>query len=160
MKGRLAMKVIYPLLTSGMLALSITGAAVAEDGEQIVPCKDLPAAIMTAFAKAYPKATIKNCTREIEDGNTTYEVASREDNVGRDVLYNAEGNVIVVEETVSMSDVPKPVQRAFNKKFSKAEIILAEKLMRGSSVSYEFEIKVKGKIREIVFDSAGKEMEP
>jgi hypothetical protein len=40
----------------GMLALLITGTALAQDGEQIVPCKDTSPTVMTAFAKAYPKA--------------------------------------------------------------------------------------------------------
>jgi hypothetical protein len=61
---------------------------------------------------------------------------------------------------MAMSEAPESVQQAFNKKFSKAEIILAERLLRGTSVNYEFQIKLKGRIREVVFDSAGNELEP
>jgi putative PepSY-like beta-lactamase-inhibitor len=154
------MNVVYRMLTPGMVALSIAGTALAQDGEQIVPCKDLPAAVMAAFAKAYPTATIKECAKEVEGGKTSYEVASTENDVGRDVLYDPEGNVIVVEETIAVSDMPKPVQQAFNKKFPKGEVVLTEKLMRGSSVNYEFQIKEKGEIKEIVFDPAGNEVEP
>jgi hypothetical protein len=32
--------------------------------------------------------------------------------------------------------------------------------MRGSSVNYEFQIKEKGEIKEIVFDPSGKEVKP
>jgi hypothetical protein len=42
MKGSLAMNVVYRMLTPGMAALSIAGTALAQDVEQIVPCKDLP----------------------------------------------------------------------------------------------------------------------
>jgi hypothetical protein len=160
MKGNLAMNVVSRLLAPGMVALSIAGTALAQDGEQIVPCNDLPTAVMAAFIKAYPTATIKECAKEVEEGKTSYEVASTENNVGRDVLYDPEGNVIVVEETIAVSDTPKPVQQAVNKKFPKGEIILAEKLMRGSSVNYEFQVKDKGEIKEVAFDPLGNEVEP
>jgi hypothetical protein len=154
------MKVLHRMLAPGILALLLTGSALAEDGEQIVPCKDIPAVIMTAFAKAYPKATIKSCAKEAEDGKTSYEVASVENDVVRDVLFDPQGKVIVVEETLAISEVPKPVQRAVDKKFPKGEILLVEKLMRGSSVNYEFQIRDMGEVKEIIFDAAGNEVEP
>jgi hypothetical protein len=160
MKGTFAMNTVSCALAVLTLTISIGGVALAEEGEQTVPCKKLPIAVMKAFSKSYPKATIKNCSREVEDGKVSYEVASKEKAIGRDVLYDAKGNVIVVEETMAMSEAPEPVQQAFNKKFSKAEIILAERLLRGTSINYEFQIKLKGRIREVVFDSAGNEIEP
>jgi Putative beta-lactamase-inhibitor-like, PepSY-like len=154
------MKVLRHMLAPGIFALLATGNALAEDEEQIVPCKDIPAAVMTAFAEAYPKATIKSCAKEEEDGKTSYEVASVENDVGRDVLYDPQGKVIVVEETLALSGVPESVRRAVDTKFPKGEILLVEKLMRGSSVNYEFQIKDKGETKEIVFDAAGNEIEP
>ena len=154
------MNVRYRILSLGMVALSIAGSARAQDGEQAVPCNELPASVMAAFAKAYPSATIKECAKEVEGGKTSYEVASMENNVGRDVLYDPEGTVIVVEETIAVSDMPMLVQQAFNKRFPKSEIVLTEKLMRGSSVNYEFQIKDKGEIKEIAFDASGNEVEP
>jgi hypothetical protein len=66
MKGRLAMNVRYRILTLGIVALSIVGSALAQDAEQAVPCNELPASVMAAFAKAYPSATIKECAKEVE----------------------------------------------------------------------------------------------
>jgi hypothetical protein len=160
MKGKFAMNIVSCAFAVVTLAISMGGVALAAEGEQTVPCKKLPIAVMKAFSKSYPKATIKNCSREIEDGKISYEVASKEKAIGRDVLYDAKGNVIVVEETMAISEAPESVQQAFNKKFSKAEIILVERLLRGTSVNFEFQIKLKGRIREVVFDSAGNELEP
>jgi hypothetical protein len=154
------MKVLHWVLAPELLALLLIGSALAEDGEQIVPCKDIPAAVMAAFAKAYPNATIKSCAKEVEDGETSYEVASVENDVNRDVLYDPEGKLIVVEETIAITGVPKTVQSAVDKKFPKGEILLVEKLMRGSSVNYEFQIRDMGEVKEIVFDPAGNEVEP
>jgi len=161
-KGRRShvMKVLHWVLAPELLALLLIGSALAEDGEQIVPCKDIPAAVMAAFAKAYPNATIKSCAKEVEDGETSYEVASVENDVNRDVLYDPEGKLIVVEETIAITGVPKTVQSAVDKKFPKGEILLVEKLMRGSSVNYEFQIRDMGEVKEIVFDPAGNEVEP
>jgi putative PepSY-like beta-lactamase-inhibitor len=141
------------------LFVGLGGTAFAQDQEQIVQCKKVPVAVRSAFEKAYPKARIKGCAKELEKSKTAYEISSVEGKKGRDVLYYPDGRVIVVEETIAIGILPTPVKQAVHKKFPNGEIILAEKLMRGSAVTYEFQIKHKGKIVEIAFDPKGNEVE-
>lgn len=141
------------------LLVGLGGIAAAQDDEQAIQCKKLPAAVRSAFEKTYRAARIKSCAKETEKGKTAYEIASVEGNIGRDVLYHPDGSVIVVEETIAVDSLPTPVQKALHEKFPKGKIVLAEKLIRGSSISYEFQIRNKGKTVEIALDPQGNEIE-
>ena len=134
-------------------------AAKAEAGETKLEKKDVPAAVIAAFGKAYPKATMKGFSKEVEKGKTVYEVESVEGKMTRDATYSADGKVMVVEESVEMKDVPAAVQQALEKKYPKAKVNKAEKLMEGGTVGYEFKVTTaEGKKAEVKFDAAGKEV--
>lgn len=158
----LIIKLLDHTLAAAAVAFLLSGSpsASAQDEEQIIQCEKLPAAVRTAFATTYPKATIKGCAKELENGKTAYEIASVERGIGRDVLYDANGILIVIEETIADAGLPKSVREAARKKVPKGKIILAEKLTRGSSVTYELQIKGQGETMEIVFDAHGNELEP
>lgn len=142
-----------------LLVIDLAAIGFAEDQEQVIQCKKLPAAVRAAFEKTYPMATIKSCAKETERGKVAYEIASVDGNKRRDVLYYFSGKLIVVEETISIRNLPARVKQAVDRKFPEGAIVLAEKLTRGSSISYEFQIRHKGKTVEIAFDPRGKEVE-
>jgi uncharacterized membrane protein YkoI len=156
------MKHFDHVLAGAAVAFLLGGSpsASAQDEEQIIQCEKVPAAVRSAFANTYPKATIKGCAKEVENGKTAYEIASVERGIGRDVLYDAKGMLIVVEETIATAALPKAVQQAAHTKAPKGKIILAEKLTRGSSVTYELQINSQGKTMEIIFDANGSEIPP
>ncbi|MBI3484618.1 MAG: PepSY-like domain-containing protein [Acidobacteria bacterium] len=134
-------------------------AAKTEDGEMKITKKDVPAAVIAAFEKAYPKATMKGFSKEVEKGQTLYEIESVEGKMTRDATYAADGKVHAVEESVEMKDVPTAVQQALEKKYPKAKIRVAEKVMEGTSVGYEFKVTTaEGKKAEVKFDASGKEV--
>ena len=66
--------------------------------EQTIKCDKVPAAVHTAFQAAYPKATIRDCAKEVEKGKVAYEISSIENKASRDILYYEDGTLIVVEE--------------------------------------------------------------
>lgn len=134
-------------------------AAKDEAGESKVTKKDVPVAVIAAFEKAYPKATIKGFSKEVEKGQTLYEIESVEGKMTRDATYAADGKVHAVEESVDMKDVSAAVQQALEKKYPKAKIRTAEKVMEGTSVGYEFKVTTpEGKKAEVKFDAKGKEV--
>jgi hypothetical protein len=136
-------------------------AAKAEAGETKLTKKDVPAAVIAAFEKAYPKATMKGFSKEVEKGQTLYEVESVEGKMTRDATYAADGKVHAVEESMDMKDVPAAVQQALEKKYPKAKVDLAEKVTEGNNVGYEFKlITAAGKKAEAKFDAKGKEEKP
>jgi hypothetical protein len=131
----------------------------ADKGETAVAKKNVPAAVLAAFAKAYSKATVKGYAKEMKDGKPVYEVESMEGAMHRDVSFAPDGKLLVVEESMEMKDVPAAVQQALKKKFPKAKVDLAEKVMEGTSVAYEFHLTTaQGKEAEVKFDPSGKEM--
>ena len=123
--------------------------------EKKISAKELPAAVSTAFEKQFPGAKILALSSEIENGATAYEIESIQNGRNRDVLYKATGEVIVVEETVPISEVPAAVQSALKAQFPKATVAKAEKLMAGGIVEYEFQLKGAAK-KEAKFSAAGK----
>jgi hypothetical protein len=123
--------------------------------EQIVKCEDLPDAVRGAFQSVYPKATIRECAKEVEAGKTAYEISSV-DETRRDMLFYEDGSVIVVEEAIAIAALPTPVQQVVSEALADHEIKLVEKLMRDNTVSYEIQSKHAGVPLEIVFDPNGK----
>jgi putative PepSY-like beta-lactamase-inhibitor len=134
-------------------------AAKAEDSEEKIEKKDVPAPVLAAFTKAYPKATMKGFSKEVEKGQTLYEVESTEGTMTRDATYTADGKVQAVEESMDVKDAPAAVQQALEKKYPKAKVNKAEKVMEGASVGYEFHVTTaQGKKAEVKFDASGKEV--
>ena len=135
------MKLARYRLACGPITLFLIGTTSVSAQEQEISCDDVPMAVHAAFAQAYPQATIKGCAKEVEEGETVYEIASMEGETGRDVLFHADGMVIVVEETIAVGDAPNPVQQAVRKMYPHGAITLAEKIMRDAAVLYEFRVK-------------------
>jgi len=143
----------------GAISISAAGPSFGvEDAlqEQIVSCDDLPDAVRTAFKGAHPQATIRECAKEVEAGKTAYEISSTEGKTRRDILFREDGAIVVVEEAITLADLPKPVQQLVSDALADHEIELVEKLMRDDTVSYEIQSKHAGVSLEIVVDSTGK----
>ncbi len=114
----------------------------------------LPAAVSTAFHKAYPNATIKKSAKERKDGQTVYEVESVDQGRRRDILYTPDGSVVEVEEEVDQSALPEKVIAAIKRHHPRAVISKCEKVTRGSTLVYE--ISFKGtKLRDLVLNPDG-----
>jgi len=142
------------VLTTLVLRLS----APAPAQEQGLTRKDVPQAVLAAFAQAYPKATIREYFQEVDRGQTVYEIESVEGKTTRHVLYSADGKLILVEESVNTSELPAGVKAALDKKFPGGKILMAEKVTKGAVVGYEFHVEHGGRTAEIVFDPQGDEL--
>lgn len=124
--------------------------------EKKIARKDVPAAVLSAFEKSYPKATPKGFSKESEKGKTYYEIESVEGRTTRDILYLADGTVAEVEEGVSASDLPASVKTSVIKKYPEGKIVRAEKTTRNSSVTYEVRIRSGKSSYELAVDPSGK----
>jgi hypothetical protein len=118
--------------------------------------KDLPAVVLNSFQKEYPKASIKEVSMETEKGVEYWEIESVDGKVKRDLLYTADGKKAEAEETIEMSQVPAVVKSTLAGEYPKGKVDKAEKVMKGSSVTYEFHLKDGGKSHEVVIDTNGK----
>ena len=117
--------------------------------------KDLPAEVLSAFQKAYPKATIKGVDKEKENGTTYFEIESVDGKTKRDLLYTTEGKVSEIEESIEVSSLSAEIKTSLKKEYPKATIVKAEKVTQDSTTRYELHIKVGKKTSEVVFDLAG-----
>ena len=147
---------LVQLVVLATLVLGLSASALAQ--EQRILRKDVPAVVLAAFAGAYPKATIKGYSKEMDKGQTVYEIESVEGKTTRDVTYSADGKLISVEESVNTSELPPGVKAVLDKKFPGGKILRAEKVTKGTVVGYEFRIEHLGKTTEIVFDPKGNEL--
>jgi hypothetical protein len=134
------------------------GATRASAEEQTIKCDQVPPAVHKAFQTAYPKAMIRDCSKEVEKGKTAYEISSLEDKTRRDILYYEDGTIVVVEEAIPAGDLPEPVRLAISKKYPGRTITLAERLTHDSSITYEVRLKQRGKTLELIFGPNGKEV--
>ncbi|MFS8085025.1 MAG: PepSY-like domain-containing protein [Acidobacteriota bacterium] len=151
------MKFIHSVLRVALFALAASLPAITVVAqEKKITAKDVPAAVMSAFKTAYPNATIRGYAREKEHGKVYYEIESREGTMMRDVLYNPDGTVAEIEESVAATDLPAEVQQAIKGKYQGAVITKAEKTTAGDKVSYEV-VARQGKRRVTMeVDSNGK----
>ncbi len=122
-------------------------------GEKKITKKEVPPAVLKAFEKAYPKATVNAYAKETEDGKTYYELETVDGKTKRDLLYTADGKVAEIEESVTMKDLPDEVAKAFTKESPTAQPTKIEKVTRDDKVTYDFAMG-KGK-SELVIDQTG-----
>ncbi|MGH8248992.1 MAG: PepSY-like domain-containing protein, partial [Gammaproteobacteria bacterium] len=127
--------------------------------EQQVRRKGVPEPVLAAFEKAYPNATVKGYSKEKDDaGQIIYEVECEEGKVKRDVTYRADGTLVSIEETVEPDEWPSAIRAAVDSKFPGGKVLKAEKIIKGDTVTYEFQIRHNGRKTEVVFDPAGNEV--
>lgn len=140
------------LIAIGLLLASVC--AVAQESK--IQEKDVPKAVIAAFKAAYPNATVRGYAKEKENGKLFYEIESKDGATMRDLLYNPDGTIAEIEETVAAADLPAAAQQALQAKYPKAVVSRAEKTTQGNKVEYEVSAR-RGKQRiSLTFDADGK----
>lgn len=124
--------------------------------EKKITANQVPAAVIAAFKSSYPKATIRGYAEEKEDGKVLYEIESLDGSTQRDVLYNTDGTVAEVEESIAATDLPAEAQQAIKQKYPRAVIMLVEKTTVGDTVGYEVSLRNGRQRIAMEFDSSGK----
>jgi hypothetical protein len=140
------------LISVALLMLNVSASA----QESKVKEKDVPQAVMAAFKSTYPNATIRGLAKEKEGGKLFYEIESNDGGTMRDILYNPDGTVASVEETVAVTDLPANAQQLIQTKYPKAVVIKAEKVIEGAKIEYEISARQGKKRISLSFDGDGK----
>jgi len=118
--------------------------------------KQVPRAVISAFRSAYPQATIRGFAREKENGKVYYEVESVEGQTTRDVLFNPDGTVAEVEESVPNNDLPSAGLEALHSKYPGAVVTKVEKITKGDVTEYEAHARVGKKRVSMELDAGGR----
>jgi uncharacterized membrane protein YkoI len=151
MKCTYRVLLVFVLVCSATLAMALEKKA---KGEVV-----LPEAVLSAFKIAYPKAEIKTVSRETDKGVTYYEVESVDGKQQRDILYAVDGKAAEIEETLDPATLPEVVAQTLSKKFPGAKVLKAEALTKDGQKSFEVQIRLQGKKKEVVIDASGKIVE-
>ena len=118
--------------------------------------KDVPAAVLTAFHKAYPNAEIRGVDADTDSAGTVYELESADGGAKRTTVYTADGTLIEVEDVIAMKDLPSEAQTGIVKAYPDGEVKMIERATRGDTVTFEVTIESGETRAEMVFDKAGK----
>jgi hypothetical protein len=125
--------------------------------ETKLQAKDLPAAVLNAIQEATRGATIKGYSREVEGGKTLFEVETTVNGHFRDLLLDAGGSVIEIEETIQLDAVPEAVRSALT---ARGRVVSLEQVTRGKTISYEATVERNGKKSEVAVNTEGKPSKP
>ncbi len=156
MRANVHQKSTACILLAAVMLLASLSAAQGQEKKKKFTKSDVPAAVISSFEKAYPKATIKGASKEEEKGTTYYEIESVDGKTKRDLLYTADGKVNEIEESLDAAALPAEIKNTLNKEYPKGKVVKAEKVTHDSTVGYELHVKIGKATKEIVFDSNGK----
>ena len=125
-----------------ILTIGIVSSSSAQDKK--ITKKDVPAAVLKAFATAYSKAKVNNYATEVEKGVTFYELETVEGKIKRDLLYKADGTLAELEEILTPPMVPDDIAKAIKTEFPKGKVVSGEKTTKDGVSTFEI-IVVNGK---------------
>jgi hypothetical protein len=147
--------------TKSFAALMILGVSfgVAAAQEKKIKREQLPIAVEKTVAAETAGATIKGFASEREHGQQFYEASVIVNGHHKDILIDAAGNVVEVEEEVSLDSLPANVQDALKKLAGGGTITVVESLTKqGQLVAYEAHVKHGLKRSEIQVGPDGEKL--
>jgi len=141
-----------------LTALLIATASIAQ--ERKIKRSDLPPAVEATVAAQSAGATIKGFSVEKEDGKIFYEAEMIFNGGSKDILMDATGAIVEVEEEVAIGDLPAEVKEGLLAKAGNARITKVESLTKkGQLVAYEAQTLKDGKKSEVQVGPDGKSLD-
>ena len=133
--------------------------AQAQETEKKITRAQLPPAVETTVARESEGATIKGFAAEVEKGQKFYELSLTVNGHNKDILMDKTGNIVEVEEAVSLESLQSNVQDALRKAAGKGTISAVESLTKnGKLVAYEGHVKSGKKRFEIQVGPDGEKL--
>jgi Putative beta-lactamase-inhibitor-like, PepSY-like len=150
--GRIDMRKLFVMGIVSVLGLAVVMMPARADEEKVSVDK-LPAAIKKALMRKFPKAEIEKATKEVEDGNTVYEVELEIKDRSVDVSLKADGTILEIEREVPADELPKAVRKKLAARYPKAKIEKAEEVTKGEDGPVRYEVAIT---TEVVLTANGK----
>ena len=133
--------------------------SVAHAQERKIKREQLPPAVEKTVAKESEGATVKGFATEVEHGVKLYEASLTVNGHSKDILIDKNGNIVEVEEAVSLDSLPAAVQAALKKAAGSGTIQVIESLTKnGNVVAYEAQVKRGKKRSEIQVGPNGEKL--
>jgi hypothetical protein len=139
-------------------ALALSTIAFAQ--EKKIQRADLPPAVEKTVAAQSEGATIKGFSQEKENGQTYFEAEMTVSGHTKDVLIDANGAIVEVEEQVQFDSLPPAVKDALQAKAGAGKILRVESLTKHDKlVAYEAVVQIAGKKKELQVGPDGKPLD-
>jgi hypothetical protein len=146
--------VMFTVLAAAVLAGGVAGQ------EKKIKRSDLPPAVEKVVAEQSKGATIRGFAEEKEKGQTFYELQLSVNGHSKDVLVDANGAVVEVEEQVEIASLSPEVKAGLQAKAGNGTIKKVETLTKqGKLVAYEAQIDTAGKRSEVQVGPDGKPLD-
>jgi hypothetical protein len=130
----------------------------AQDQEKKIKRSDLPPAVEKAVVAHSQGATIRGFSQEKENGKTLYEADPMVGGRSKDILMDADGAVVEVEQQVRVQSLSPAVRNGLQAKAGGGKLVKVESLTKqGKLVAYEAQVLTNGKRSEV---QVGPEGEP
>jgi hypothetical protein len=132
-----------------------------EANEIRVKLEELPAAVRETARRESKGGTVLGYTKEVEKGQTLYELELKVRGHTKDVIIDPAGTIVLVEEEVPIGSLPAAVQAEVKKTLGSARVLKFEAVTRGTTLAgYEAHVKAGGKESEIKMAPDGKPLAP
>ena len=139
-------------------SLVVVGSAFAQ--EKKIKRSELPAAVEKTVVAQSKGATIRGFSEEKEKGQTTYEAEMLLNGHNKDVLMDANGVVIEIEEQVDLQAVSAEVRAGLQAKAGNGKITKIESITKKDKlVAYEAHVVTDGKKSEVQVGPDGKPLD-
>ena len=145
---------LYLLVGSLILAIS----AFAQEKE--IKRSELPPAVEKTVVERSKGATIRGFSKDKENGQIAYEAEMLVNGHSRDLLIDANGTLLEIEEQVDLQALPADVKAGLQAKAGKGKIIKVESITKKDKmVAYEAKVVRDGKKSEIQVGPDGKSLD-
>ena len=140
------------------MALLLAGVVLAQekkekpekDGEKRVSMKSLPAAVQQTAREHSQGAIIRGISKEVENGQTTYEVELKINGRTRDITIAPDGTLLMAEEEVTLASLPAAARATIEKNLGQGKLLLVEAVTeRGTLTYYEAHVQTGKKKSEL-----------
>lgn len=125
--------------------------------EVTVQRNSLPPAVQQAVERETKGSRVKGFTKEVEKGATLYEVETVRDGRTRDLLFDADGRLVAVEEDIALDAVPAAALKALR---ARGTVTRVESVTKGKTTTYEGHLDANGKRIEVTVGADGRVIEP
>jgi uncharacterized membrane protein YkoI len=146
--------------TLAVFAICLLFAATITAQEKKVKRSDLPPAVEKTVAAQSQGATLRGFSEEQENGQTYYEAKLLVGDHKKDILIDANGAIVEVEEEVAADTLSPEVRDALNAKAAGGKLLKIESITKHDKlVAYEAKVLNAGKKTEVQVGPDGKSLD-
>ncbi|MEO6029132.1 MAG: PepSY-like domain-containing protein [Candidatus Binatia bacterium] len=114
-----------------------------------------PATVINAVKRAFPDGTITTCAAHLEKGQKQFEAKVSRGKAKVEIDVSPTGEILVIEEPIAVADLPASVAKAFAARYPKAKTTRAEKMTKGTELSFEIAFQFDGRRKGATFKLDG-----